>query len=308
MQLDEEEDEPSVDVDTSVEIADCSEWRALSPEPAPPPASIAFVDGTQQLEARVTLEEEGRLVYGALASLAVGAVTSNFRSISVEAVRVHRTLAIACDSAFEVDPLTIPCGSMDATFSPSWSRKPGYAGVTDAINSRRRDLETALGQSMMDQGHPLVILDGRLRLFPAPHTAILGYTKTLHRRYLSAQCQTVLPELRPGQRCPLFRIGEQEPLYSWYLRLTPTRPIDHPLAGIVRLETMAAIEKEQAIQLANQTALYLPQFASPPERDPRAPQNLLPIGGLEARLRHEMGDHTWVRRAIERYLFEQTAS
>jgi hypothetical protein len=43
----------------------------------------------------------------------------------------------------------------------------------------------------------------------------------------------------------------------------------------------------------------LPRFASQPQHDPRAPQNLLPIGGLERRLRHEMGDSAFIRRAIE---------
>jgi hypothetical protein len=33
--------------------------------------------------------------------------------------------------------------------------------------------------------------------------------------------------------------------------------------------------------------------------DPRAPQNLYPIGGLEEQLRHSLGDHEWIRRHIE---------
>jgi hypothetical protein len=43
----------------------------------------------------------------------------------------------------------------------------------------------------------------------------------------------------------------------------------------------------------------LPRFASRPEHDPRAPQNLLPVGALEKRLRHELGDQAFIRRAIE---------
>jgi len=91
--------------------------------------------------------------------------------------------------------------------------------------------------------------------------------------------------------------------YSWFLRLPHTRPIAHSLAGIVRLETPEVGETE-AIRLANLTAAWLPAFASRPQHDPRAPQNLLPVGGLEKRLRHEMGDPLFIRRAIEDYLQE----
>jgi hypothetical protein len=34
-------------------------------------------------------------------------------------------------------------------------------------------------------------------------------------------------------------------------------------------------------------------------RDARAPQNLLPIGALETRLRHRLGDPLLLRRSIE---------
>jgi hypothetical protein len=46
----------------------------------------------------------------------------------------------------------------------------------------------------------------------------------------------------------------------------------------------------------------LPRYASRPQHDPRAPQNLLPVGGLERRLRHELGDAVFIRRAIEDHL------
>ena len=46
----------------------------------------------------------------------------------------------------------------------------------------------------------------------------------------------------------------------------------------------------------------LPRFASRPEHDPRAPQNLLPVGALEKRLRHELGDVAYIRRLIEDHI------
>lgn len=305
LQLDDEEDDAALpNVDCSVELA-CAEWRPIVPEPSRRPEPIAFVDGVQRLDARVTLEQEGETVFGALASVAVGAVRADTASATlVEPLEVHRTLALAGPAA--VEPIQVPCGSASLQFAPSFP-PPGTDSWRDAIDRLRRDLELRVGQRLADAAPALVVLDGRLRLRPAPSTPVVGYTKTLHRQYLSGDCRVVLPQLRARERCPLFRIDEEVPLFSWYLRLSEPRAIDHSLAGIVRLETVAAIGRDQAIQLANQTTQYLPDFASPPERDPRAPQNLLPIGGLEAQLRHAMGDPTWVRRAIEQYLYREAA-
>ena len=51
-------------------------------------------------------------------------------------------------------------------------------------------------------------------------------------------------------------------------------------------------------QLADLTARLLPPLASSPHKDPRAPQNLVPIGGLERELRHRLGDQQLLYRAL----------
>ena len=302
LQMDEETEGPGVAVDPFVETR---EWAPIAPPATPRPEGIVFVDGVQRIEAHVLAESEGGFAHGAFASIGVGAVRAASGSTVVSDTRLERTLALT--GRAPGDPVSVACGTMDLTFTPHWSTRQGYQGVADAINSRRRALEMQLGQAMVDKGDALVVLDGRLRLFPTPRTAVVGYTKTIHFTYLAPPQMALLPQLEAGQRTPLFQIEEQRPLFGWFLRLAPVRPIDHPLAGLVRLETPAEIGLEQAIALANQTALYLPYFASTPERDPRAPQNLLPIGGLELRLRHDIGDHTWVRRAIESYIHHQLA-
>ena len=286
-------------------FAETTQWEPTSPPPMAPPDSIVFVDGVQRVEARVLADVDDELAYGAFTSMAVGAVRAADQVTAVAEVHVERVLALATRGAAE--PVAVPSGSAELTFLPYWSPKPGYLGVADAIDLRRRDLERQLGYAMDEAGESLVVVDGRLQLFPTPHTAVVGYAKTIHRQYLPPAQAAVLPELQAGQRSPVFTIEQQEPLYSWYVRLAPGRPIDHPLAGLVRLETLAAIGLDRAIHLAEQTASCLPGFASTPERDPRAPQNLLPIGGLELQLRHFMGDHTWVRRAIESYLYQTAA-
>ncbi|MGZ6885814.1 MAG: hypothetical protein ACXVJA_06350, partial [Acidimicrobiia bacterium] len=42
----------------------------------------------------------------------------------------------------------------------------------------------------------------------------------------------------------------------------------------------------------------LPRYASEPHKDPRAPQNLYPVGGLERDLRHRLGDPDLLYRAL----------
>jgi hypothetical protein len=62
-----------------------------------------------------------------------------------------------------------------------------------------------------------------------------------------------------------------------------------------------------ARQYANATAYLLPRFAPGRGRDPRSPQNLLPIGALEAQLRRRLGDVRLVRRHIESLIAREAA-
>ena len=86
-----------------------------------------------------------------------------------------------------------------------------------------------------------------------------------------------------GERSPVFRLGTAWGGWSWYLRLPVA--IGAPWAGIVRVECSADLPVEAAIELADLSLVTLPRFASTPYKDPRAPQNLIPIAGLERRLR-----------------------
>jgi uncharacterized protein len=74
----------------------------------------------------------------------------------------------------------------------------------------------------------------------------------------------------------------------------------------VRLEVSDAVGGEEARRLADATAAVLPAFAPSRSRDPRAPQNLLPIGALEAQLRRRLGDARLIRRRIASLLARET--
>jgi len=75
---------------------------------------------------------------------------------------------------------------------------------------------------------------------------------------------------------------------------------------VLRLEVRSGAGLEKARRLADLSASCIPSFAGDAFRDPRAPQNLLPIGALENQLRHQLGDPLTIRRAIEARLFEMS--
>src|SRR5262249_19251419 len=113
----------------------------------------------------------------------------------------------------------------------------------------------------------------------------------------------VLATLRPGTRSPLVALsGRGFSRYSWFVRLAARGPADFDLAGLARLEGSRTVGLDAPRPLADGTALRLPDFAPTRSRDPRAPQNLLPIGALESRLRRAMGDPRLARRRIEVFL------
>jgi hypothetical protein len=77
-----------------------------------------------------------------------------------------------------------------------------------------------------------------------------------------------------------------------------------PRAPLARLgpglcvECAADLPRSEVIRLADLSQACLGRFASAPDKDSRAPQNLYPIGGLEHELRHRLGDQRLLYRAL----------
>ncbi|ULR47812.1 hypothetical protein [Streptomyces deccanensis] len=71
-----------------------------------------------------------------------------------------------------------------------------------------------------------------------------------------------------------------------------------PWAGVVRLECAADIPAAAAIELANLSQALLPRYASIEYKDTRAPQNLVPVAGLERELRRHLGNPVLLGRAL----------
>lgn len=295
--------EPNVDVDP---FAETEEWSPIDPPDVPRPEVIAFIDGVQRVEVNVLADVDEGIVFGAFASVAVGAALSSPDNPRVQPRAPHRTLALTGGASDDLRE--VPCGTATLRFEVESTSVRGPGAVQEALATVRRNAETRLGQEMVQEGCPLVIVDGRLSFPPSRRSMAVGFVKTIHKHYLGPAQLPLLFQLRRATRTPLFRIRRESPVYSWYVRLNDHRPVEHPWAGLARLETLEGIGLEKAVRLADLTARHLPAFASSAAWDPRAPQNLYPISALEQQLHHELGDHTWIRRAIETYLQTEGAA
>jgi hypothetical protein len=145
-----------------------------------------------------------------------------------------------------------------------------------------REAEAMLAQDVLSGGGAeLVVSDGPLTYFASGPA--IGLVKRQSRAYLDGDHAEVLGRLQARERTPIFKFGEQRlERYAWYLCLAPRRAIDGAMAGLVRLEVLTNGGIDHARELAELTSVVLPKFAPIPGRDPRAPQNLYPVGALEA--------------------------
>jgi uncharacterized protein len=163
------------------------------------------------------------------------------------------------------------------------------------IQAQLAALEAGVATQARDGTDDLLVVDGPLR-GRAHLDRALGYVKTHRVEYLPRELSTVVTRLPAGMRSPVFLLGTSWHRYTWYLRLPGTG--GSPWAGVVRVECAAELPLAQAVALADLSAVTLPRFASAPYKDPRAPQNLVPIAGLERRLRGLLGDARLLHRAL----------
>ncbi len=284
-------------LEVSVETPD---WRALPGPIASGSKNLLFVDGSRRVEARILADHEGRIVHGIFGSLAVGAVRTGNPKASFEEIRVQRCLMLGNGLA---QSQTIRIGEQLVDFEEHPVSENSPLDVLAALQNRMREAEAHLAESLAQRAD-CIFLDGPLTYFSAIRQAAVGVVKTLHQPYLEASHFALVPQLQRGFRTPLFAILDgKADRYCWFLRVARPRPLHHPLAGVLRLEARQGLGLEAAQRLADLSASLLPRFASTSIRDPRAPQNLLPIGALEDELRRRLGDPLCLRRAIERQLF-----
>ncbi len=296
-------DEARAPVDVGLEVP-ADQWGPIGPSRAStsgallseqvgggPSGAVAgpvlFVDGVRRVDAWVWITDaDGQTHAGIAASYAAGAVLCDGAATVVAAEVTRRVFSPAVTG-----PIETACGTYLPTPVPSDEVQP----LMLALQRRMGDLEARVATAHAQPGRRVVV-DGPLRQ-PVIAGAV-GFVKTHHVSYLPPMVRDVVARLGPGERTPLFLIGGSWPRWSWYLKLAGAD--GHPWAGIVRCELDAAEAVETAAARATEVSAVLPRFASEPHKDPRAPQNLYPIGGLERDLRHRLGDPHLVLRALRR--------
>jgi hypothetical protein len=255
------------------------------------PEALAFVDGVRRAEAWLsTAGGDGQTARGLAGAFAAGAVLAlPGRTPSFVRERVQR-LAI-WGSGVHIELPEAPGGW-------SWDVVSIADSEPDAplasLQSRMRESEANLAHGLATEG-TLIVLDGPLNFVLGRDARVTGYVKTHHRRFLAAEMHARVPQLALGERTSLFSLGER---FSCYLRIAALTRFSAPWSGIVRLDLAGEDGIDEAKRLADTLCLRLPRFAGVLHCDPRAPQNLQPIGALETHLRHLMGDVALATRAV----------
>ena len=261
------------------------------------PAELLVVDGVRRIDARVWYSDDDHPapVLGIAASVAAGVVrigvasdNPDRRQARVAEIRMGRGVYTSWSNATDmITPV--------ATYPIRHAAGAEFEDLQAAAQQHMRELELTAALATRDNDDDLMILDGPLSgRTTIPRT--LGYIKTHHAAYLPPELNAVVARLGPGQRTPVFTIGTNWSRHSWYLRLPTAAP--SPWAGVVRCEAADSLSRDAVIRLADTSAHLLPGLASEPHKDARAPQNLIPIGGLEKALRHRLGDPTKLHRAL----------
>lgn len=281
------------DVIADVETAD---WRPITPPEVREAPRIAFVDGVQRLEWRVSAEQEGAWpLPGILASYAAGAMCPG-REPSLRHVRVERRVILthgARPSSVRLAP-----HNGDLVYLPAHTPGDDVEALYSELNDLRWNLEREVVRALIVDGEELIIADGRVK--EMKQGPVAGLIKTLRDLYLTeSEHIDCLMALGKGQRTPVFVIErEQTRYYTWYIGLAVPGPLDLALSGIARIEVDQHHAQAEAIRFADVTAAVLPLYASSAMRDARAPQNLLPVGQLERELRHRLGDEALLHRLM----------
>ncbi|WP_233507291.1 hypothetical protein [Spongiactinospora gelatinilytica] len=282
----------SAELDLDVELA-AADWRPVGPAPgATPPGVLLVADGVRRIDARVWMHDpQGATpTPGIAASYAAGIVRCGPEGASLAAIDVCRSVFSAAPYASDVktpaavyQALPAADASMDE-LSLALQRQVTHLEVELAVRHRRQE-----------GADELLLVDGPLRgRTHLPRT--VGYIKTHHTAYLPPPQAAVVSALAPAQRTPIFLMGTSWRRHAWYVRLPSGSAT--PWAGVARCEAGADLRPDEVIELADSITLALPQLAGVDYKDPRAPQNLTPIGGLEKLLRHRLGDPRLLYRAL----------
>jgi hypothetical protein len=288
-------------------------WAPIRPCPTALPKTTAVIDGVMRTDASAIVMDENRRALALFGSYAAGAVVINAR-VRIVHDRIQR-LFLAGGNWSEPEDLTVTAGTGATVCYQGVSCKADtYEHLREALTTEMRQAEAQVAEALSEEEN-LVLADGNLTSL-RKSSSVVGVIKTIHRMYLTPPKAAILEQLQPGERTPLFQVvsGRKNDGYSVftaYLRLTLPQPTELPFAGLVRLEVKASLGPQRAVELLDQAAVKVCNLASRAPKDPRAPQNLIPIGGLERHLRHRLGDPQLLLRGIKQKIhamLDHTAS
>ncbi|NQV05078.1 hypothetical protein HQ535_00890 [bacterium] len=252
---------------------------------------IAFVDGIRRVDARLVLDRDDGPVPGICGSYGVGATLWDRtvpRSEVIEA-RIERIAVLGSGHT-----ATVPPAGPALTYRTESVADDDPASLVRHFHGAMRLAEATLTERLAGDG-VFVVADGPLYEQATPADKV-GFVKSHRVSYLPGKHGSIISALSPGERTPVFTIRGYE-RYSWYVCLA-RYPGGHSWTGIARLEAPAALPLDTVVRLADRTAAVLPLVASEPHLDPRAPQNLVPIGALERELRRRLGEPGYVLRCL----------
>jgi len=287
-------DEPYPEADPEVETANWSE--PIRPRAARP-GLVCFVDGVRRVDLRLLADQGEVRAPGLFGTFAVGSVHCDRRATFGEP-RIERRVITAGGLVPAAAEVRAGAGSM--RFEPASAASLDPDAPLERLQGLMREAENQAAARLVGEGAPLVLVDGPLRLGDPAEGPIVGAVKRFVQRYLEPARERLIGALAPGERTPLFALLDKDRkmrVYSWYTRVAILTGPWHDHAGVMRCEVRASMGADGAVATADRVTALLPAFAGR-AADPRTPQNLVPIAGLETWLRHRMGDAKMVRRAL----------
>jgi hypothetical protein len=254
---------------------------------------LAFIDGVRRVEASLYAvnNTDGSVARGVAGAHACGAVCVTDGQVpDFGHVQVTRHVIFGSGALGELPAL--PGGW-------AWQASSVADADPDAplaeLQRRMRQAEGVLAEQLCADGW-FTVVDGPLSFVRSRDLPVVGYVKTHHRMLLPPCEHAQVPRiLDVASRTSLFAHADR---YSSYVRIAEPDRHAGPWAGIVRLELPQSAGLAAAARTADAVTGLLPRFAGVRHRDPRAPQNLQPVGALERHLRHLLGSPSLAVRAV----------
>ena len=261
---------------------------------------VAFVDGVRRVDARLVIDDAIGPVPGLCGTYGVGAVVWDRTAVQswFESITIDRLAVFGSGKGTNV-----PVAGPQLAYRSELIADSDPGLLIQHFHGAMRKAEGRLSEKLAQQGL-FVVGDGPINDLSA--TDKVGYIKTHRVPYLSPERAPIIGRLAPGQRTPMFLLGAGGGYerYSWYVKLAPVLG-GHSWSGVVRCEIAGSVGDDRSGTIANRTAALLPMVASVEHVDPRAPQNLFPIGALERELRRSLGDPAFVSRELRSAVMRQ---